>query len=535
VFYRPGTDALYQQVQVHDLVFNPMPEMDLLAIAYDGVGVVTCNPWSREQHDLLEMEPRILVSSRDGRTLFAGDHNGLIHILAFEQTLKVLYRISALRTMLLGLTVSPNALRVYDIRDKHCNVWEPPALVRRDSFDDASSEAPSSEAATVPIPEMVARPVSHEEYITCMTSPEISKMNVIFCGRRNGSVSVYDGAKGTRLLDFCLDSKHQYAIKHLEWHEKASVLVVVNVITQCTAVRVSITRSPRASCQVMLPPIFDGYAKHTVLNVLINQGADLFLFETLGGGELWNSTGTLIKCYNDEDGSEIWGKDKQWLQHPTDPTLFLLLRPTRVHIFRWETFQELTPKQGVPFMISSPTCGAEIVTSPASAWVAQNGCNQLVRLRRFDKERRTCFEFLNLDKLSYSQTGSQGFNEGNDSIGSDVQEVAVKCVHKTLLAPFKTVIGMYRSVLYFVDIKGWVSSVSLKDLQKAGDYTRHFFVPRSWMVGEALLLGLIPRSNSIAMAYQDDLLVFHGFLDLEEKFPFVSDGGLVRRWTDLGA
>ncbi|SPQ27547.1 ba20391f-efb7-42e8-bde8-8fceab49913d [Thermothielavioides terrestris] len=516
VFYRPGTEGVYQQVQVQDMVFSPVPELDLLAIAYDGVGIATCDPWTQEQHDLQGIDARIMVSSPDGRTLVAGDLSGTIHILAFETSLKVLYRISAFNAMLRSVAFSPDNLRIYEVRDNFCNVWEPPALVRRpDTFDDDSSESLSSEASTL-VPEMIARPVSHDDHITCVAYPEDSKH--IFCGRKNGGLSIYDAAKGTRLLDFRLYPNTSSAIKHLEWHDKKSVLIAVSTINHCIAVRVSVT--PKGVCEVVLPPIFDRYIKHPVRRVLINSTGDLFHFTTLGGDEVWDSTGELVGRYDSSsttlEEQPEHDEDKQWIQHPTNAELLLMLRRTQIHVFRWATLEPLTPSAGIPLTISGTACSADM-SSPE--WTSYKGSELLVRARRSsDKDsRNTCFEFLDVSSLINHSSSS--------SSNSITTSMSVNCLPKGLLAHVKVVIGLHKSLLYFVDVKGWVSSVTLKGLQSAAEYTRHFFIPRSWMVGENLhvLLRLMPRTNSIAMAHQDDLLIFQGFLDLEEKVAFAME------------
>ncbi|KAK4043380.1 hypothetical protein C8A01DRAFT_43694 [Parachaetomium inaequale] len=497
VFYRPGTRGIYQQVQVQDMVFNPIPDLDLLAIAYDGVGIVVCDPWTQEQHDLHSIEARVIVSSPDGRTLVAGDRNGIIHILAFETSLKVLYRISAFNAMLQCIAFSPDNLRIYEVRDNFCNVWEPPALVRRDTFDDNSSESPSNEvfSSSTVVPEMMARPVSHDDHITCVAFSEDSKH--IFCGRKNGGLSIYDASKGTRLHDFWLYPHRSYAIKHLEWHGKRSVLVAVSAIGRCIAVHVSVTPG-RGVCEVASPPLFDRYVKHPAMQVLVNHPGDLFHFSTIGGDEVWDSTA-------------LGEGDKQWIQHPNDADLLLMLRGTQIHVFRWATLEALTPAEGLPLTLSSAACcssNSASILPPPGEWASRRGCELLVRTRRrSDKDRRTCFEFLDVSGLDPTTTTS----------------MSAKCLSKGLLAHVKVVIGLYKSLLYFVDVKGWVSSVTLKGLQSAVEYTRHFFIPGSWMVGERLLLRLMAKSNSVAMAHQEDLLIFQGFLDLEEKVAFAMD------------
>lgn len=53
------------------------------------------------------------------------------------------------------------------------------------------------------------------------------------------------------------------------------------------------------------------------------------------------------------------------------------------------------------------------------------------------------------------------------------------------------------------------------------DHTRgrHFFVPPTWMVETDLLVRVVSKS-SVAFVHRDELIVFHGFLDFEEKVAF---------------
>jgi hypothetical protein len=66
--------------------------------------------------------------------------------------------------------------------------------------------------------------------------------------------------------------------------------------------------------------------------------------------------------------------------------------------------------------------------------------------------------------------------------------------------------------------------LSLKNLDKATGYTRHFFIPKMWQIGSAQNCRVVSR-NVIALGRRSELLVFHGFLDFEEKVLFgVEDG-----------
>ncbi|KAI3327538.1 hypothetical protein HD806DRAFT_483191 [Xylariaceae sp. AK1471] len=87
---------------------------------------------------------------------------------------------------------------------------------------------------------------------------------------------------------------------------------------------------------------------------------------------------------------------------------------------------------------------------------------------------------------------------------------------RKLLSHVNVPIGLVKSSLYFLDTKGWVCSISLRAITDIKHYTKHFFVSLTYQAGVELSLSIISRS-SVAFAHHDQLLVFHGFLEFEEK------------------
>ncbi|KAL2269347.1 hypothetical protein VTJ83DRAFT_1531 [Remersonia thermophila] len=536
VFYRHGTEFAYQDVQINDLLFNPVPESNLLAIAYDGVGIVTCDPWTREQLGFSKIAARILVSSEDGKTLFASDVNNGIHILTFEPSPRVIHYIAPVgRSLLHAMAVSPDGLRLYDVRDKCCNVWEMPAALRRDAFDDTFddglvdtcddllSEKPSANALSLPAPPFTQPDSSQNSWIVCIASLLDDGDNAIVCGRRNGGLTIYCSSTGNRLLDFRLYPDHSYAIKCLAWHEKASILVISNDVDNCIAVRITIPRTAGDAYNVLSPPLFNRYSDRTIRGILINNTGKLFHIATSHGAEVWDIRGEVVGWYYDDVDKKdetfaLRTKTRQWLQHPTDPSLLLMLRSQSVHVFRWATLEELTPTQGMLFTISNPLppCGS---MSPATPWMSQPQKDLLVRLGGGSHKRCTSVEILDLRDLSdilATETGAPPAGSKEDG-GSNDRMLSVRVAPK-IIPSMADAIGLHSQSLFYVDEKGWVSSVSLNDLRKTGDghYHRHFFIPRNWMIDDSLQLRVMPKSSSVAMARQDDLVIFQRFLALEE-------------------
>jgi hypothetical protein len=96
----------------------------------------------------------------------------------------------------------------------------------------------------------------------------------------------------------------------------------------------------------------------------------------------------------------------------------------------------------------------------------------------------------------------------------------------------RKIIGILKSTLYFMDKTGWVCSLGLKNLLHATHYTRHFFIPLTWHVGDTLVISVLSKT-AVAFARGEDLIVFHGFLEFEEKVLLEEDSktALVPEWV----
>jgi hypothetical protein len=81
------------------------------------------------------------------------------------------------------------------------------------------------------------------------------------------------------------------------------------------------------------------------------------------------------------------------------------------------------------------------------------------------------------------------------------------------------------STLYFLDMSGWMCSIELGDLAVATYYTRHFFIPPTWHTGGPVVISLVSKTT-VAFARGKDLVMFHGYLDLEMRVCFKAEAAL---------
>ncbi|KAL1869464.1 hypothetical protein VTK73DRAFT_3079 [Phialemonium thermophilum] len=223
VFEKEGFEGVFSPPAL-DLVFNPLSDLELLAISYKDGTIATCNPWSLEQVCVQRQFVDILAATSDGRILAGGDALGVIHLFFFE-TLQPIYRISSLTESVQKIAFSFDNSMLFDVRGRCCNVWEPFVLVFKDGSDESSSE-PQSEDVTIrePATDHLRTFVwGNAVTITAQTKDG----SFLFAGRQDGVIDVYSLTTGevVEKLHFHPDLME---IRFLEWVDEKNLLLSVN-------------------------------------------------------------------------------------------------------------------------------------------------------------------------------------------------------------------------------------------------------------------------------------------------------------------
>ncbi|KAG7294475.1 hypothetical protein NEMBOFW57_004549 [Staphylotrichum longicolle] len=468
-----------------DMVFNPIPELELLAISYKDGNLVLCNPWTLEQTAQYRLECTfvLMASTSDGRVLAGGAEDGLIHLFLFE-TLQPLYRVKPPNDIyqLRGLVFSADNLRFFEIREQCCNVWEPLVLVPKDRADDSSSEPQSEEVASQ---EAGSSSSPHAfQWRQAVAITQATERELFFVGRHDGTIDVCNGHTGDSIKKLRLH-RGSARIKHMGWSDVSNILLTVDdnnrtVVTHLAfkgqskepdATSVLDYRGPGAVRQALLSP--------DAASVILRSDSQLRLISI-------NGTSTI---------SEVDMSVSFCTTHPSNPSLLVAVQTERVHLLDWVTLSKLSPDEGIPV--------AALHASPSQSgmkvnWYSRSGSPYLVRTVGSPEFQTTSFAAFDASKLV-----------------ADTKEVdlQVRVLHKVHV---RAVVGVLKSSLYFLDATGWVCSVGLKNLRLAAHYTRHFFIPPTWYMGGDVVIGMVSKT-AVVFARGERLIVFHGFLEFEEK------------------
>lgn len=485
IFEKEGSEDQFPSPQANDMVFNPNPELSLLAIAYNDGDLIICDPWAREQVSKYEITVQTTAASPDGRTLATGGTDGVIHLFTF-QTLRLIYRITALDDKIMGIVFASNSLRFFDIRGYHCNVWEPSVLIQKDGADDNSSEHQSEEISPS-IPNMAfAHLFADEHSITTIT--QVIKGDFIFCGREDGYIDLYEAGTGKMVKQFLLHKK-LVPTRLLEWNAEKSILVSVDASSRFILTQFSTTTAGMWQEAGML---LEGRASEVILQALLAEKESRFLLSTTTYDQLWDiEQKTLVTT------AFSYGEHRQWISHPTNPKHLILLKNDEAYTYNWEALERLSDVDG-----TSLNCRESLPIESEGAWCIRTGYNLCVRLVSSSENNHARLFLLDTSQIY-----------------PDSKEAQVTTVHMKLFSGVKCVLGLFKSLLYFVDNKGWVCSINMKDVQSAEYYLRHFFIPFTWHSGTDLVLRVLSQGN-VAFGHRNEMVIFHGFLDFEEKVYF---------------
>ena len=481
-FEKSGCEALSLPPQVLDVTFNPAVELDLMAVLYQDGDIVTIqiDRWNIQQRNVYHLYAGILASSPDGRTLAAGDNEGGVFLFSFD-TLQLMHRIAVLDEIVTGIIFTSSSLRFYDIRGESCNVWEPSVLVRKNSVDDNSSEFEEPVISERNI--FATRPFDDTKAITVII--QAGEAHFVFCGREDGSVTVHDLNNGNKVLELQI---HSVDIRHLVWHPRAKILFSGDTSGRCIATRLL---APPTDAWGRLGQVFDSRATAAVLQALMKPDGRAILLSTHDGEDLWEDDRFTASRHS-------LGMAR-WTLHPTDDSYLFLIESNKIHLYQWDGLKRETREPGVLFKLPSKVGGLILMND----WSYRLGINLLVQMIQIPAQSGTT-AILMLDP---------------SQVQSPSAEVPVSSTTRKFLDGVKTLLGFHSSRIFFLSRRGWICSLSIKTLSDPKFYTRHCFIPPFWQTGGEASIKIVSR-NSVAFAYRDDLIIFHRFLDINDKVLF---------------
>ena len=371
----------------------------------------------------------------------------------------------------------------------------------RDTIGDGSSEDTSVTLVDV---------VASDSIIKISAMILHPKREVLFCGKDDGSVSVYDMKDGAELK---MLYRHKSLVRTLTWWGEADALMSIDASN-----RIFTWHLERSHKEGWLAEktLFQSRLDcgSSITHALVGEAAGKFVLSTRLSDHFWSFEGLQQHehFYSDNQGP------RRWIQHPQSPLHMICIEGEFVRIYSWDDWSAiasvtvamglkgLQPKNAIPYSAgtrqqmvleyselngSPDTRSVHIFDIPSLGLENLSGHQAVPEIDKITND---------VDQFSLTKdrtTTTVGTATATPGLSSQLQLLAKSISH---------IIGLSSSTyrLVFLDTHSWVCSTNFKNIEENSpiSYSRHFFVPYDWFAGT--------RDIICAMAHPDVLFARNG-------------------------
>lgn len=328
----PLIEKPYGSVGVRCLCFGAAHTADLLCAAYVDGGLALFDTSRGSVVGKSTAFAHILISSPDGTTFATADPSGRIQLLCSE-TLALLYIVRSVEPGLQDLAFSGDSMRLIDIRNSHCRVWEPPALLSKHTNNDSGFQEHHS------APEIVdLEPDNTSVRITSMGCDDTGDW--VFVGKEDGTVNLCS-INNPRNFSLLLSHAHGVAITVLCYEQQSKSLASMDSSSRILVHTLKI----QGQSLVAERSLLDHRAGLAVSQLVLRPGLDRLLIPSASCDELWSlsrdKAETLASIHYEQRESY------RWCCHPSNSNHLILFTNGEAHIYDWGSLQQLTNISGI--------------------------------------------------------------------------------------------------------------------------------------------------------------------------------------------
>jgi FOG: WD40 repeat len=512
------------------LLFNPNPDIGLLAISYLDGDLAIVDPFADIELERQRPSCHTLAASPDGHLLAGGGGGGIIQIWKFD-TLTLLYKVKSSDIFIKVLAFSHDGSTLADLRGSQCNIWTPPILLSSSYLkDDLSVDTVDTEEIAKELTDLTPKPK-----ITSLVI--IPNKKGIICGLEDGSVRLYENNTGNLVAK--LYSHVSAAVNTLSWLPRSqrviSTCVANRIMAQAVEMQVypscgirSVTTSPIVNIRLNIGS--------TIIHLLPDPTENLFLLSSHRSDHLWNLSS------REEEQSINHGSytTRRWLQHPRSESHLICVEPEFVHLHRWEDLSRVSSVSlannsllGLSIKGVFPYPRRDIVLLDLTDANGSSGtrdmsvlhCNDIPQV--LDDEEAGC-ERNPLSNKPQTNVPSAHQDLSRKALGKQPEQSLGQLLSISRLGSLRIrvahVVGILASPrgsrMVFLNARSWVCSVLIDTIIQPNanvtSYTQHFFVPHDWLAGTRKPIGGIMENGDLVFTKAGDVAIIKGWLDFGE-------------------
>ncbi|KAI0205358.1 hypothetical protein F4808DRAFT_411405 [Astrocystis sublimbata] len=451
-----------------------------------------------ETKDVPDTMPAEIRCSRSGAVFATSTIGGIIEIYNYSR-MEPIHRLVA-SDMTFSIAFSPDSLRLYDLRESHCNVWQPDCLLRMAEIglsEDAEHDDNSDSNGTAPLFSGVKLPQSQFAEQLAITAAANCRGNQHICAyvKDDYIVEVYDLRRDvqhtiercetrTGIFNVALSQKGDHIAYTM--HQNIVHVKSLDLASTCDEIKIGLKCSVERS-----------FGGGHIFQLLFDGGCERILVCGRVGLEIIRITDGKVIA---EKGFTSDDKPSRWESHPTDPDTLLAFTTGQVKAYSWETMEPITT---IPVEINKDAHDRNIGNLWEMEYLAPS-YNSRMRLAvtSYKESHSKHSSFLVLDTSVLCRSASPQTT------------ICTVEIPQTIVDHIDRPLGILEDGrLVFVDKDLWVCTARLKP-PSSSRLKRHFFLPRDWLTSAGLLLCQVQADGTLLCPRRGEMAVVRSGLGM---------------------
>ncbi|KAK8110225.1 uncharacterized protein PG998_006682, partial [Apiospora kogelbergensis] len=537
--------------EVFHLAWHPLSDdREVFGLTLTGT-LFKWSPYEDAPRVVVETRANMMTVSDDGLLIATGDVRGVVKILA-TSNFAVILRLSSQQSVH-NINFSTDSRRIYDLRESYCNVWQPNKLAR---LVDTCANSDYNENSISMIESFADLSLNPGHYPYSMDTVEAiagQPHGLLYCYVTGCGVAVLCDIAHGRIGDFERLQENFMSITHVAWSADGEFICTADSHWKLRIKRVIRTDTKWNSIKTK---------RKTEVQLPMEEGYITQLFYHPTRNQLFISTPKTLFSLDQESGelkrAGISNICVRWVSHSAFPDYVLGFGATKLHVFKWDSLEELTSEVWTYFPPRIGDRDCTLSLGRGFGWGAagykqehdilgrlvvsdSDSSNILLQLWSSDDSGLVKIDFLifDVDEIVNS------CNHIGDGMPQTAKYLHYTAIPHTIASSIREPIALLpRRGLVYLDYHRWVctwrlpSKSSASDQQPIGmvqrdggfqavagdasdlsasensDVERHYFLPGDWVSTDQIHLCvtmsdgtlLFPRSGDIASVRYTKLL-----------------------------
>jgi WD40 repeat protein len=488
------------------------PRYDYILGLYDDGCVFKWQPLKSDDAEELQAGAINIKCSAAGKLFATSSGSSKLTIWDFERFRSVCE--ISLPDGVMDLAINPDGRRIYDLRESYCTIWKPITLMHQGPSGTAglSEQACNLEGSLGTPNDITALTIPKD-----ITALAVGNTTAACCtGNMDGVLQIIsEDDQGHPFSPF-----FKAPIRHIAWSPDEKHLAIANSAHWVSVKAVGETAADEQD-------VFNDHLDASVQQLLFNKLSNRLFAATRLSLYIWDIGGQprLIR-------KSVVHKQCRWVNHPGNDHLLLGFALGTLSILPWQVLEqefdlETEPTTSYPtsqhVLETSISLSLGSVTSVEKVFISCDGCVIFLQISKLFLTNKMCDEFFilrtaNISNLDFDADRHIKLVPLPRHLQASIRiplAFVDAAVSATATSSLSSTTNPIESHLAFLSNEGWICTMYLGSEDVPTRVKSHYFLPRDWLVKDALELAHITTAGTLYCPKNGEVGVIRNGLRVE--------------------